>query len=143
VVRRFVVDPAAGVMEVACVWCERPTRDWTRQVFEGHAVVCSCGAMGLFAPPHDFDEAAEELLRELGIDGEVAEPARPLGESGLITVRAYDGAASRRKLAEVLEREGFESRPEDAVLAFTSPLSGEQYVTPSWALWWRPWRPPD
>jgi hypothetical protein len=137
VVRRFVVDPAAGVMEVRCVWCERPTRDWPQRMFQGRVVVCPCGAMGLLAPPHDFDEAAEELLAALGIDGEVAEPARPVGQSGFITARAYDGAASRRRLAEVLAREGRETRPEDAELALTSPLSGEEYVTTSWALWWR------
>lgn len=124
-------------MAVRCVWCEGPTREWTVRTFQGQVVVCACGAMGLLAPPYDFDEAAEELLAALGVDGEVAEPDVPVGTSGFITARAYDGAASRRALAAVLAREGRETRAEDAELALTSPLSGEEVVSATWVLWWR------
>ncbi len=103
---------------------------------EGHVVVCACGAMALFAPPHDFDEAGDELLRRLCIDATVAEPARPVGGTGLVSVRAYDAAEARRRLAERLATAGHETRSEDAESVFSS--SGRPRRAPSWGLWWRP-----
>jgi hypothetical protein len=136
--REVVFDHAAGALAVGCVWCGQATRGWPERMFQGNVNVCPCGAQVLFAPPHDFDEAAEELLQHLKIDGDVAEPARAVGTSGLVAVRAYDGARSRRQLAAILEATGCETLAEDAILDFTSPLSGERYQSDSWGLWWRP-----
>jgi len=92
--------------------------------------------MGLFAPPHDFDEAAEELMQGLHIDGDVAKPATPVGDSGLVSARTYDAAWSRRQLTEVLAARGFETRAEDADLVVPRPGS-EAFRVKSWGPWWR------
>jgi hypothetical protein len=134
--RQFIVD-ASGTMRVDCVWCGRATHDWTERTFQGHVYVCPCGAMGLFAPPHDFDEAGEELLDLLHLEGEVAQPAVPVGRTGMISMRAYDGADSRRKLGEILAANGHEVLAEETEAVVTFP-TGERRTLKSWALWWRP-----
>ena len=134
--RQFAVDQTAGIIEIRCVWCGQITRDWTVRMFQGQACVCPCGAMGLFAPPHDFDEAAEELLQGLHIDGDVAKPATPVGDSGMVSARAYDGAWSRQQLAGILAARGLETLAEDAELVISRPGTEELRVT-SWGLWWR------
>jgi hypothetical protein len=136
--RRFSIDVDSGVSDIRCVWCERGTQAWATRTFQGAVYVCECGAMVLFAPPHDFDEAGEELLGHLGIAGEVAEPAQPVGSSGMVAVRHYDGAVSRRKLMEVLKAAGYDTYSEDIVLAYVDARAPDRPGAASWGVWWRP-----
>lgn len=135
--RSFTIDYQRGVSDIRCVWCDGGTRAWETRTFQGAVHVCGCRAMVLFAPPHDFDEAGEELLGHLGIAGEVAEPAQPVGRSGMVSVRHYDGAVSRRRLVEILTAAGFDTRTEDIVLAYVDSDAPDRRGATSWGVWWR------
>lgn len=135
--RSATYDPETRSVPLGCAWCGAPVRPWERQTFQGSVHVCACGARVLLAPPHDFDEAAEELLGALGLAGTVAQPAEPVGTSGVISARAYDGAWSRRQLAAVLKAAGGETRTEELELGYPGFDGGKVHYSEIWALWWR------
>lgn len=140
--RELEIDLETGAGELGCGWCGERTAPWSGpRMFQGSVYACGCGARVLLAPPHDFDEAGEELLGHLDIAGEVAEPAVPVGASGMITARWYDGAASRRRLIEVLEAAGHETRSEELFLRYVSADAPDRPWTTMWAVWWRPRAP--
>ena len=140
--REVSIDTESGASDLGCVWCDQRVQPWTGpRMWQGSVHACRCGAQVLLAPPRDYDEAAEELLGHLEIAGEVAEPADPVGQSGMITARWYDGAASRRRLAQLLTAAGHETRNEDAVLRLISPDAPDRPWSTTQALWWRPARP--
>lgn len=132
---RSLTVESESVVDLRCPWCDRAVAPAATRLFQGTMYECECAARVLLAPPHDFDEAAEELLDHLGIAGAVAEPAQPVGSSGMLTVRAYDAAVARRRLAEILAGAAYETRPEDLELTYVRP-SGSLTMR-SWALWWR------
>jgi len=95
---------------------------------------CSCGGIGVGAPPVDLDEAVDELFDILAIDLAAAS-LEPVGRSGLIYAQSVESKTLVERLAPALRAWGYELRRGEPIAGEVGALDGGRGEL--WVAWAR------
>ena len=96
-----------GLM-ATCPFCLRDVSEQPGSIYVSWE--CPCGARAAGASPHDLDDAADQLLHDLGLNLRASQPLIPVGESGMLHAQAFDVNRLKVQVQEQLARAGYDVR---------------------------------
>jgi len=108
------------LLATTCLFCAQPIRGDMDYDFGSVLWRCACGAVGVSAARCDFDDAGDQLLTRLAIDGRVSMPAVPVGTSGMISATPFDDRVAFAAIERAVRGAGYELRTR----AYEAPIAG-------------------
>lgn len=125
---------------IPCPFCGgEATSQECQEIIDGWLWGCSCGALGLSCIPPDLDEAADQFLRFLKMEGATfSAPPVPVGQSGMLFAQPYDSPRTREELDNFFRRRGDRTAHYEVDVTYIFPDGREQSGWCIWYFWVQP-----